>query len=136
MAGVGFFAGFGGGDADFVAVWTGEVSAFLGMLSKFISLILLQKSCSDFLKLSISICRAACLISGVAKGVEAKLLRNKDKLENIKVRITEVTISKISLSFIGRRKFGNEQCTGCNGCNGCNGCKSVGIRKKSLVISH
>ncbi|MBE9123984.1 hypothetical protein IQ269_25085 [Tychonema sp. LEGE 07199] len=27
----------------------------------------------------------------------------------------------------GRRKFGNEQCTGCNGCNGC---KSVGRRKK------
>ncbi|MEG4011743.1 MULTISPECIES: hypothetical protein [unclassified Microcoleus] len=27
----------------------------------------------------------------------------------------------------GRRKFGNEQCTGCNGCNGC---KSVGRRKR------
>ncbi|WP_228057035.1 hypothetical protein [Tychonema sp. LEGE 07203] len=104
MAGVGFFAGFGGGGADFVAVLTAEVSGFLGTLSKLISLILLQKSCSDFLKLSISICRAACLISGVAKGVEAKLLRNKDKLESIKVRITEVTISKISLSFIRRRK--------------------------------
>lgn len=71
-----------------------------GMESKSISLILLQKSCSDFRKASVSICRAACLISGLAKGVEEKLLRNKDKLENIKVRITEVTISKISRSLI------------------------------------
>lgn len=100
LAGVGFLAGFWGISADLVAVLTGEVSDILGTLSKLISLILLQKSCSDFLKPSISIWRAACLISGLAKGVEEKLFRNKDKLENIKVRITEVTISKISLSFI------------------------------------
>ncbi|MEG4996437.1 hypothetical protein [Microcoleus sp. B4-D4] len=34
----------------------------------------------------------------------------------------------------GRRKFGNDQCTGCNGCNGCNGCKSVGRWKKEERI--
>ncbi|MCY7384104.1 MAG: hypothetical protein LH628_16255, partial [Microcoleus sp. CAN_BIN18] len=55
-------------------------------------------------KPSSSICLAACLISGLAKGVEEKLFRNKDKLENIKVKITEVAISRISRSLIIRRK--------------------------------
>jgi hypothetical protein len=35
---------------------------------------------------------------------------------------------------VGRRKFGNEQCTGCNGCNGCQSDvrrkKEEGKRKK------
>ncbi|MEG4997403.1 hypothetical protein [Microcoleus sp. B4-D4] len=38
---------------------------------------------------------------------------------------------------VGRRKFGNEQCTGCNGCNGCKSDvrrkKEEGRRKKLLA---
>ncbi|MEG4294346.1 hypothetical protein Q5692_28745 [Microcoleus sp. C2C3] len=41
-----------------------------------------------------------------------------------------------NLNYIaeGRRKFGNEQCTGCNGCNGCNGCQEEGRRKKEEEV--
>ncbi|MEG4291178.1 hypothetical protein Q5692_21480 [Microcoleus sp. C2C3] len=35
----------------------------------------------------------------------------------------------------GRRKFGNEQCTGCNGCNGCNGCQEEGRSNNSNGFS-
>jgi len=86
---VGLTVGFLGGSIGAFSVLA--VAFFWGMLSKSISLILLQKSCSDFRKPSIWICRAACLISGLAKGVAEKLLRNKAKFEKIKVRITEVT---------------------------------------------
>jgi hypothetical protein len=50
LAGVGFLAGFWGRAAAFVSVLTGGISDFLGRLSKLISLILLQKSCSDLKK--------------------------------------------------------------------------------------
>ncbi|MEG4497551.1 hypothetical protein QUB05_05735 [Microcoleus sp. F10-C6] len=35
------------------------------------------------------------------------------------VAAKQVKIGNWDLKEEGRRKFGNEQCTGCNGCNGC-----------------